>query len=124
MSVTAASVQDRDALAPLLGAVHRKSPWVTMSFVDGGYQGEEAQRAAFETSRISITVVKRTDKQVTGFIVLPKRWVVNRRTISLTLPISNGRRAFSGWLEGAGFAGWRPTSAMERVDLSQAISNQ
>jgi len=76
--VTAASVQDRDALAPLLSAVHRKSPWVTMSFVDGGYQGDEAQRAAFEASRISITVVKRTDKQVTGFIVLPKRWVVER----------------------------------------------
>jgi transposase len=49
-----------------------------MSFVDGGYQGDEAQRAAFETSRISITVVKRSDKQVTGFIVLPKRWVVER----------------------------------------------
>jgi len=76
--VTAASVQDRDALAPLLGAVHRKSPWVTMSFVDGGYQGDEAQRAAFAASRIAITVVKRTDKQVTGFIVLPKRWVVER----------------------------------------------
>lgn len=76
--LTAASVQDRDALAPLLGAVHRKSPWVTMSFVDGGYQGEEAQRAAFEASRISITVVKRTDKHVTGFVVLPKRWVVER----------------------------------------------
>ena len=29
-------------------------------------------------SRISITVVKRTDKQIKGFIVLPKRWVVER----------------------------------------------
>ena len=76
--ITAASVQDRDALAPLLKAVHRKSPWVKMSFVDGGYQGDEAQRAAFEASRISITVVKRTDKEVKGFIVLPKRWVVER----------------------------------------------
>jgi transposase len=76
--LTVASVQDRDALAPLLDAVHRKSPWVTMSFVDGGYQGDEAQRAAFEASHIAITVVKRTDKQVTGFIVLPKRWVVER----------------------------------------------
>src|SRR5580700_3420428 len=46
--ITAASVQDRDALTPMLGAVHRKSPWVTMSFVDGGYQGEEAQRSAYE----------------------------------------------------------------------------
>src|SRR5271170_6769544 len=32
--ITSAGVQDRDALAPLLGAVHRKSPWVKMSFVD------------------------------------------------------------------------------------------
>jgi transposase len=76
--ITTAGVQDRDALAPLLKAVHRKSPWVTMSFVDGGYQGDEAQRAAFEASRISLTVVKRTDKEVKGFIVLPKRWVVER----------------------------------------------
>lgn len=76
--ITVASVQDRDALAPLLKAVHRKSPQVEMSFVDGGYQGEEAQRAAFEASRISITVVKRTDTQIKSFVVLPKRWVVER----------------------------------------------
>src|ERR1019366_1047854 len=36
--ITAADVQDRDALAPLLAAVHRKSPWVEMCFCDGGYQ--------------------------------------------------------------------------------------
>ena len=76
--ITVASVQDRDALAPLLKAVRRSSPWVKMSFVDGGYQGDEAQRAAFEASRIAVTVVKRTDKEVKGFVVLPKRWVVER----------------------------------------------
>jgi transposase len=76
--VTPANVQDRDALAPVLAAVHRKSPWVTMSFVDSGYQGDEAQRAAYEASRIAVTVVKRTDTTVKGFIVLPKRWVVER----------------------------------------------
>ena len=76
--ITAASTQDRDALAPLLKAVKSKSPWVKMSFVDGGYRGEEAQRAAFEVSRIAVTVVKRSDKEVKGFIVLPKRWVVER----------------------------------------------
>ncbi len=38
---TAASVRDRDALAPLLEAVRRKSPWVKMSFVDSGYTGDE-----------------------------------------------------------------------------------
>ncbi len=43
--ITAASVQDRDALAPLLEAMHRNSPWVKMSFVDGGYRGDEARAA-------------------------------------------------------------------------------
>lgn len=76
--ITTADVQDRDALAPLLKEVHAKSPFVTVSFVDSGYQGDEAQRAAFEASRISITLVKRTDKQIKGFVVLPKRWVVER----------------------------------------------
>lgn len=76
--ITTADVQDRDALAPLLRDVHRKSPFVTRAFVDGGYAGDAAQRAAFAASRITITVVKRTDKQIKGFIVLPKRWVVER----------------------------------------------
>jgi transposase len=76
--ITPASMQDRDALAPVLREVHCKSPFVTMCFVDGGYNGEEAQRAAFEASRISITVVQRSDKQIKGFVVLPKRWVVER----------------------------------------------
>ncbi len=49
-----------------------------MAFVDGGYQGDEAQRAAFEASRITVTLVKRTDQEVKGFIVLPQRWVVER----------------------------------------------
>ena len=76
--ITTADVQDRDALAPLLKEVRAKSPFVTMAFVDSGYRGDEAQRAAFEASRIATTVVKRTDKQIKGFVVLPKRWVVER----------------------------------------------
>jgi putative transposase len=76
--ITPADMQDRDALAPLLRETRRKSPFVTMCFVDSGYNGDEAQRAAFEVSRISITVVPRNDKQIKGFIVLPKRWVVER----------------------------------------------
>ena len=78
VQITPADVQDRDALAPLLKEVRAKSPFVTMAFVDGGYQGHEAQRTAFEASRIALTVVKRTDKQIKGFVVLPRRWVVER----------------------------------------------
>jgi len=76
--ITLADIQDSDALAPLLRDVRRKNPFVTMCFVDGGYNGDEAQRAAFEASRIAITVIKRTDKQVKGFVVLPKRRGVER----------------------------------------------
>jgi transposase len=76
--ITAADVQDRDALPDLLEAVSRKSPWVKLAFMDGGYAGEETARAAFEASRIHISVVKRTDRAVKGFIVLPKRWIVER----------------------------------------------
>lgn len=76
--VTTADIQDRDALADLLKAVSAKSPWVKLAFVDGGYAGDETQRVAYQASRIRITVVKRTDRQVKGFIVLPKRWIVER----------------------------------------------
>jgi len=76
--VTSADVQDRDALAALLAAVSRKSPWIKLAFVDGGYTGNETARAAFEASRIRIQVVRRTDRTVKGFIVLPKRWIVER----------------------------------------------
>lgn len=76
--ITAADVQDRDALPDLLEAVSRKSPWVKLAYMDGGYAGDETARAAFAASRIHISVVKRTDRAVKGFIVLPKRWIVER----------------------------------------------
>jgi transposase len=76
--VTPADVQDRDALPALLNAVSQKSPWVQLAFADGGYAGAETQRAAFEASRIRVSVVKRSDRSVKGFIVLPKRWIVER----------------------------------------------
>jgi transposase len=76
--VTTADVQDRDALPDLLKAVIQKSPWVRLAFVDGGYAGHETERAAYEASRIRLTVVKRTDHEIKGFIVLPKRWIVER----------------------------------------------
>ena len=83
--VTAASVQDRDALAPLLGAVHRKSPWVIMSFVDGGNQCDEAQRAAYEASRISITVVQRPTKSQ-GSSYCPKGGSSNEPSVGSIAP--------------------------------------
>jgi len=76
--VTTVDVQDRHALPDLLEAVIQKSPWVKLAFVDGGYAGDETARAAYEAIRIRLTVVKRTDRAVKGFIVLAKRWIVER----------------------------------------------
>jgi transposase len=78
VQITCADIQDRDQLAPVLDEVHRRCPWVKVAFVDAGYNGDEAQRAAFEASKIHPVVVKRTDKHVKGFVVIPKRWVVER----------------------------------------------
>jgi transposase len=89
--VTTADVQDRDALPDLLKAVSAKSPWVKLAFVDGGYAGDETQRAAYQASRIRITVVKRTDRQVKGFVVLPKRWIVERTFGWTTVPAASQR---------------------------------
>jgi hypothetical protein len=52
--------------------VHRKSSFVTMSFVDSGCNCDKAQRAAFEASRISVTVIRRDYEQIRSFIVSPK----------------------------------------------------
>jgi hypothetical protein len=52
--VTTADVQDRDAPPDLLKAVSAKSPWVKLAFVDGGYAGDETQRAAYEPSLIGL----------------------------------------------------------------------
>ena len=76
--ITPADVQDRDALPSLLKAVSQRNPLIELAFADGGYSGDETQRAAFEASRIKVSVVKRSDRTVKGFVVLPKRWIVER----------------------------------------------
>ena len=64
--VTPADVQDRQALPALLKAVSQKSPWIELAFVDGGYSGDETQRAAFEASRIKVSVVNAQTTRSTG----------------------------------------------------------
>jgi putative transposase len=74
--VTTACVQDRDGLKKLLRTfgVHRKK--LKKIWVDGGYRGEiiEWVKSRF---RYALEVVLRSD-DVKGFVVLPKRWIVER----------------------------------------------
>lgn len=74
--VTAASVQDRDALPRLLREAKEKSSRLETVLVDGAYVGKAVDKASLETG-LRVEVVKRSDG-AKGFVVLPKRWVVER----------------------------------------------
>ena len=73
--VTVASVQDRDAVPTLLRAGKEASDRLVNVLVDGAYTGDVVQSASSQTG-VKVTVVRRPD--VKGFVVVPKRWIVER----------------------------------------------
>lgn len=74
--VTAASVQDRDGAKLLLRRLGGACKKLRRIWVDGGYRGQLLTWVAAHC-RYQLTVVLRTDDQK-GFVVLPRRWVVER----------------------------------------------
>jgi transposase len=64
-------------IAPLLGIAKRRCPTLVRSFADGGYQGEATAAAVLEAAGVPLEIVKRSDA-AKGFVVLPKRWIVER----------------------------------------------
>jgi transposase len=77
LHVTPASDQDRAQVAQLAEAVQRVTgDTVKLIFADQGYTGEEAQQAA-QAHGITLQVVKHTEAK-RGFVLLPRRWVVER----------------------------------------------
>ncbi len=76
MVLTAASVQDRDGACPLLAVLRERFSTITLVWADGGYAGRLVSWAA-GVLRLSLTVVKRSD-DTRGFVVVPRRWVVER----------------------------------------------
>ena len=76
VTVTAASVQDRDAAAGLLERLRTMYFSVCLVWADGGYTGRLVHWAA-ENLQLSLEIVRRCDDRA-GFVVLPRRWVVER----------------------------------------------
>lgn len=76
VTVTAASVQDRDGAHQLLALIRERFSTITLVWADGGYTGRLVIWAK-TVLRLTMTIVKRTDNTA-GFIVLPRRWVVER----------------------------------------------
>lgn len=95
LTVTAASVQDRDAAAAVVAQACSKAPGLEKLYTDGAYGGKCA-RDIEQLHHIRVEVVRRPGNGTTGtlhnpaqaampaaeinagFVVLPKRWVVER----------------------------------------------
>ena len=77
LKVTAANEQERAQVAELTARVQEVTgKTVEIAFVDQGYTGEAAADAA-KTNGIKLEVVKHTEAKK-GFVLLPRRWVVER----------------------------------------------
>jgi transposase len=70
-------VQDRDGAPWLLESVCDAFPWLRHVFADAAYAGEKLSSTLKKIGEWTIEVVKRCDI-VKGFVLLPRRWVVER----------------------------------------------
>lgn len=72
-----ADIQDRDGAGLVLDQrTRRLFPFIECIFADAGYQGQKMKAAMAETGTWRLEIVKRCDLH--RFVVLPKRWVVER----------------------------------------------
>jgi transposase len=76
--VHAADIQDRDGGAMVMATLFGLYPFLLKLYADGGYQGPVFQSAMKSImAQVDVEIVKRSD-QAKGFVLLPKRWVVER----------------------------------------------
>lgn len=76
VAVTAANIGDREVATGLLARLRGLHRDICLVWADGGYTGALIGWAR-EKLDLTVEVVKRTDDQA-GFVVLPRRWVVER----------------------------------------------
>src|SRR5450756_600116 len=76
--VHAADIQDRDGGALVMATMFGMYPFLLKLYADGGYQGPVFRRAVTKIMmQVNVEIVRRSDR-AKGFVVLPKRWVVER----------------------------------------------
>ena len=77
LTVTPGNVQEREQVGELAQKIKELADGrVKLAYVDQGYPGERAAKAAVE-HEIELEVVKHTEAKK-GFVLLPRRWVVER----------------------------------------------
>jgi putative transposase len=78
--VHAASVQDRDGATLVLDQIDEPLANLELIWADGGYAGDKLRgwmEERFGERPLRLEIVRRRDTQK-GFVVLPRRWVVER----------------------------------------------
>ena len=76
--VHAADIQDRDGGVVVMATLFGLHPFLLTLYADGGYQGAAFQ-AGLKTAiaSVNVEIVRRCDR-AKGFVVLPRRWIVER----------------------------------------------
>ena len=83
LHVTAANEQDREQVGKLAREVQKETgKSVELAYVDQGYTGDKPAEAASK-QKIELSVVK-SPQAKRGFVLLPRRWVVERSFAWLT----------------------------------------
>jgi transposase len=72
-----AAIQDRDGAGLVLDKIRRRFPWLELIWADGGYNAWQVDVAVAKVPPLCTEIVKRSDN-MKGFVVLPRRWVVER----------------------------------------------
>ena len=75
--VHSAAIQDRDGAALVLDRIRQRFNWLELIWADGGYNARQVEHAVAAQPPLRVEIVKRPDGS-SGFIVLPRRWVVER----------------------------------------------
>ena len=71
-----ADIQDRDGAPDLIERCRDAYPSLSRFFADGGYAGQKLAAAIAHIDHLAIEIVRRSDAH--RFVVLPRRWVVER----------------------------------------------
>jgi len=111
--IHAADMQDRDGGVLLMSTMFGLFPFLLKLYADSGYQGPKFRQGLQRVCRqINVEIVKRTD--VGKFVVLPRRWVVER-TIAW---LNRCRRLAKDWeclnRNGLAFLRWASVRLMIR----------
>ena len=115
--ITAADVQDRDGGLTLLSALFGLFPFLKKLFADSAYEGPKFHGALTRIlPALETEIVKRSDRHK-GFVVLPKRWIVER-TIGW---LNRCRRLAKDWKTSTATRSpsHRPSDKFAKVDVSR-----